>query len=136
MLLRNKPWLWKGRLGVHSKIRKSRHQLKVQQYKRFKVTWNTDYTSGVLLEENLKNEYYQFLVYKWGLDLLLFFLERSAVSLEMANVLRGCTFTTMMLIFPRKIKVAKRLMRRYILRVESEMSDDGLQMGIPNHADI
>ena len=72
------------------------------------------------LAKRFKKEYCH-LVYKWALDLLPFLLEKSAVSLEIADVLRGCTFTTMALGFPQRMWVAKDAMRRYILRVESVM---------------
>jgi hypothetical protein len=113
MLRRNQPWLWRRRL---SRIRKSRHWLKVQQHN--------------------KNEDHQSLVYKWALDLLPFLLERSAISLELAEVLHSCTFTVMALEFPWRMRMAKDAMRRYILRVESTMDDHGLQTELSKNPDI
>jgi hypothetical protein len=57
------------------------------------------------------------------LDLLPIFLENSANSLELAEVLRGCTFTMMAWKFPWRMRVAKDAIASYLFRVESGESD-------------
>jgi hypothetical protein len=120
MLHKHKPWAWRGRLGVHSRIRKSRHWLRVKQHKKIKTRCNnSEFLS--FSKEDLKNVYYLSLVYKWALDLLPLLLERSTISLELAKMLDSCTFTMMALDFAWRLRVAKDAMRRYILQVESVM---------------
>jgi hypothetical protein len=63
------------------------------------------------------------LSYRWALDLLPFFLEKSAISLELAELLHGCTFTTMSSLFPQRKKLAKKAIVRYLLWVDSVQSD-------------
>ena len=88
-LHRNQPWVWIGQLGVHSRIRKGRHNLKVQQHKSFfKNDIVIDQYSS-FPENSLKEEYCRSLIYKWLLDMLPFLLEKSGISLELAKVLRG-----------------------------------------------
>jgi hypothetical protein len=41
------------------------------------------------------------------------------ISLELANVLHCCTFTTMGQKFPQRMRLAKEAISRYLLRVES-----------------
>jgi hypothetical protein len=121
-LRRSKPWEWLTRLGVHSRIRKGRHHLKVQQHKSIRVEfhrYDVIYEDLSFPKISPKHQYSRFLAYRWALDLLPFFLGRSAISLELANVLRGCTFTTMAWSFPRRRKLAKDAMAKYLLRVES-----------------
>jgi hypothetical protein len=64
-----------------------------------------------------EREYWRSLSYRCALDVLPFLLEKSAISLELAEVLRGCTFTTMGQRFPRRIRLAKDAITRYLLRV-------------------
>ena len=65
-----------------------------------------------------KPAYYQFLSYQWKLDLLPIFLEKSAITSELADVLRTCTFTTMAQRFPRRMRLAREAIAAYLLRVE------------------
>ena len=105
-LRRSKPWEWAAQLGVHSRIWKGRHHLKAQQRKSLKIKIfisQYDYVPKTFPE----HEYYRYLSYQWALDLLPFLLERSTIYLELADVLRGCTFTTMAWKFPRRRKLAK-----------------------------
>ena len=112
-LRRSRPSLWRRRLGVHGKLRRGRHYLKVQRLKSLKTQTFLD--PSVPLE----NEYTRSLSYRWVLDLLPSFLEKSAISLELGEVLRGCTFTTMGQKFPRRMRLAKEAITKYLLRVES-----------------
>jgi hypothetical protein len=110
-LRRNKPFAWIARMGVRSRIWKARHHFKVrdremQQHASFP-------------ENSPKHEYYRSLSYRWALDLLPFFLGNSAISLELVEVLRRCTFTTMAQKFPRRRRLAKEVIAKYLLRVES-----------------
>ena len=120
-LRRSKPWEWLARLGVHSRIRKFRHHFKVHQHKSIRVELRqyAIYEDLSLPKISPEHQYYRFLSYRWALDLLPFFLERSAISLELANVLRSCTFTTMAWKFPRRMRLAKDAIAKYLLRVES-----------------
>ena len=114
---RYKPWEWVARLGVHSPIWKARHHFKVQQRNFVKarvIHQNISYP-----ENSPQHQYCRSLSYRWALDLLPFLLERSAVSLELADILRGCTFTMMAWGFPRRRRLAKKAIAKYILRVES-----------------
>ena len=70
-------------------------------------------------EKSPEHKYYRSLSYQWALDLLPFLLENSAISLELAEVLRRCTFTMMSWQFPRRRRLAKEAISRYLLRVES-----------------
>ena len=68
-LLRNKPWAWKTRLGVHRGIQRTMHHLTVQRRKLFKLG-----RKGTLqfLSPRSPSEHddYRFLAYQWGLDIL------------------------------------------------------------------
>jgi hypothetical protein len=113
--------LWRRRLGVYSRIRKGRHLVKVRQ-------WNGLNAEILFHQYNFPNNspeynFYRSLWYRSVLDLLPLFLENSAISLELAKVLRGCTFTMMGWKFPRRMRVAKDAIARYLLRVESGESD-------------
>jgi len=114
ILHRSKPWLWRRPLGIHSRIRKGRHHLKVRQQKLLKGQRRFDWT--LLLSKNRdrlfsdgfpEHEYHRSLLYRWELDLLPSFLEKSAISLELAGVLRSRTFTTMGQQFPLRMRLAK-----------------------------
>lgn len=117
VLRRNKPSLWRRRLGVHSRIRKGRRHLKARQLKSLKAQ---DYLDNSVPAEN---EYSRSLSYRWALDLLPSFLEKSATSLGLAEVLRGCTFTTMGLKFPRRMRLAKEAVLKYLLRIDSGVGE-------------
>jgi hypothetical protein len=118
-LRRSKPWAWIARLGVHSKIRKARQHVVRQQKLRTVVDQHAS-----LPENSLKHEYYRSLAYRWALDLLPFLLEKSDISLELVEVLRSrSTFTTMAQSFPRRRRLAKQAIAKYLLRVESAVGD-------------
>jgi len=118
VLLRDQPWAWKVRLGIHSRIRKAIRQLTVQQWKSFKA-WTDDIDQYPSFPHNsFMHEYYRFLSYQWRLDLLPKFLEKSAISLELANLLHTRTFTTMAQRFPRRMRLAREGIAAYLLRVE------------------
>jgi len=121
-LCRSRPWLWRGRLGVHSRVRKGRHHIKFQQGKALKARGTIKWYDSFLYSP-LGNEYRRVRIYKTILDFLPFFLERSAISLELAEVLRRRTFTTMGQNFPRRMRLAKEAMSRYLLRVESGVGE-------------
>jgi len=117
VLLRNKPWAWKTRLGIHRRILKAMHHLTVRQWKSFKACgYISQYSS--FPRGSSEHEYYRFLAYQWRLDLLPIFLEKSAISLELADVLRTRTFTTMAQRFPRRMRLAREAIAAYLLRVE------------------
>jgi len=98
-------------MGVRSRIWKARHlQLKASIY---------IHQQDSFPEKSPEHEYYRSLSYQWALDLLPFFLENSAISLELAGVLCSCTFTTMSWQFPRRRRLAKEAISRYLLRAES-----------------
>ena len=112
VLLRNKPWAWKERLGAHSRILTA-------------IRWQKSFESLYVAQDlpsplsSSKHEYYRSLAYEWALDLLPIFLDKSAVSLELADVLRTCTFTTMAQQFPRKMRLAREAIATYLCRVDS-----------------
>ena len=118
VLCRSKPWEWVARLGVRSRIRKGRHH--------FKVLWCSSMDlfdivhQGQSFPENSpEHQHYRFLSYQWALDLLPFLLEKSAISLELANILHRHTFAMMAQKFPRRTRLAKEAITRYFLQVES-----------------
>jgi hypothetical protein len=113
VLRRNNPSQWRSRLGVHSRIRKARRHVKARQLKSLQAQ---DYLDHSVPTEN---EYSRSLSYRWGLGLLPSFLKKSATSLELAEVLRGCTFTTMGLKFPRRMRLAQEAVFEYLLRIDS-----------------
>jgi len=118
-LRRSKPWAWIARLGAHSRIRNARQHVVRQQKLRTVVD---QYAS--LPKNSLDHEYYRSLAYRWALDLLPFLLEKSDVSLELAEVLHSrSTFTTMAQRFPRRKRLAKEAITKYLLRVESAVGD-------------
>jgi len=90
MLRSSKPWLWKRRLGVHSRIRECRHYLKVRRSKLIEVQRRA-YGSRFFPDRRLfsgsfpEHKYYRSSLYGWGLDLLSSILEKSAISLELAE---------------------------------------------------
>jgi hypothetical protein len=114
---RSKPSIWLRRLGVHSRIMKAGHQLKVRQLKSLKAKFIIDQHAS-LPHDSAEHDFCRSLSYRWSLDLLPFFLERSAISLELVDVLDRCTFTTMAQKFPRRVRLAKEAIAKYILRVE------------------
>ena len=117
VLMRNKPWAWKARLGVRSRIRRVIRHSTVRQWKSIKARIVDIDQYASLSHNSLMHEYYRFLSYQWRLDLLPIFLEKSALSLELANVLRHRTFTTMAQRFPRRMRLAKQAITTYLLRV-------------------
>jgi len=119
---RNKPSAWITRLGVHSGIWKARHRLKVLQHQSVKSRISLDLQTS-FPKTSPEHEYCRSLSYRWSLDLLPYFLEKSEISLELAKVLRGCTFTTMGQKFPRRMRLAKNAITRYLLRVESAVGE-------------
>jgi len=116
-LRRSKPWAWIARLGVHSRIRNARKHV-VQKLR----TVVDQYAS--LPENSPEHEYYRSLAYRWALDLLPFLLEKSDISLELAEALRRrSTFTTMAQRFPRRRRLAREAITTHLLRVESAVGD-------------
>jgi len=119
-LLRNRPWAWKAQLGVYSRMRKAMRHLTVQQWKFLKARS----TEGIhqhasFTQSSSEYEYYRFLSYQWALDLLPVLLEKCGTSLELADVLRTRTFTTMAPRFPRRMRLARDAITAYLLRVDS-----------------
>ena len=110
----SKPLAWIARMGVHSRIRKGRHHLQAL----LKASRYTHQYSS-FPDNSPQHECYRSLSYQWALDLLPFFLENSAISSELAEVLRRRTFTTMAQQFPRRKRLAKEAITKYLLRVES-----------------
>jgi len=119
-LRRSKPFIWIRRLGVHTMIRKCRHQLNVRQWKLLKLRITIDQYASLAIDSP-EYEYYRSLSYRWALDLLPFLLERSAISLELAGALHRSTFARMAQKFPRRTRLAKEAITRYLLLVQSEM---------------
>jgi hypothetical protein len=113
-LRRTKPSAWIARMGVRSRIRKGRHHLQVQLKPSMYFLQHHSFP-----DNSPKHDYYRSMSYRWALDLLPFFLDNSAISLELAEVLRRRTFTTMAQKFPRRWRLAKEAISRYLLRVES-----------------
>jgi hypothetical protein len=97
--------------------------LKVQQHKSFLKDDIVIDQYSFFPENSLKEEYCRNLIYRWSLDMLPFLLERSAVSLELAKVLHGCTFTMMVQKFPQKRRLAKDAIKKYLLRVEGAVDE-------------
>ena len=117
ILRRSKPLAWLARLGVHSRIWKARHHFKVQEHNFVKTHTISLYNS--FPENSPEHQYYQFVSYRWALVLLPFLLEKSPVSLELADMLRGCAFAMMSQEFPRRRRLAKEAIAKYLLQVES-----------------
>jgi hypothetical protein len=116
---RSKPWEWVARLGVHSRIWKARHYFKVLKKSLEGKPVNCQHQFIFFPKDFPKHQYLQLLSYRWALDLLPLLLEKSAVSLELADVLHGCTFTMMAWEFPQRMLLAKMAIARYLLWVES-----------------
>ena len=121
-LRQSKPFVWIRRLGVHARIGKSRRQLNVWQWKLLERQIRIDQHASLAVDSP-EYEYYWSLVYRWKLDLLPFLLERSSISLELVGVLRRCTFARIAQKFPRRTKLAKEAITRYLLLVQPEMDD-------------
>jgi len=139
-LRRSKPSAWIARMGVYSRIRKGRHHLQVQLKASVYIHQDASFP-----DNSPEHEYFRSLSYKWALDLLPFFLENSAISLELAEVLRRRTFTTMAQKFPRRKRLAKEAITKYLLRVESAAEKwwisganteikRGLHLFLPSHS--
>jgi hypothetical protein len=112
-LRRSKPLAWITRMRVRSRIRKAWNlQLEAS-------SWIYIQQHASFPEKSPEHKYYLSLSYRWALDLLPFLLENSAISLKLAKVLRRCTFTMMSWQFPRRRRLAKEAISRYLLRVES-----------------
>jgi len=112
VLLRNKPWARKVRLATHSRIPKA-----IRWWKSFKAQYVEQYAS--FPQNSSEYEFYRSLSYEWALGLLPIFLEESAISLELADVLRTCTFTAMAQQFPKKMRLAREAITTYLVRVDS-----------------
>jgi len=121
-LLRDKPSAWFRRRGVHSRIRKARHHFNVRQHELLEIHIHIDQYHP-FPENSPQHEYCRSLSYRGSLDLLPFLLEKSEISLELAQALRSRTFTTMAQRFPRRMRLAKEAISRYLLRVESETGE-------------
>jgi len=121
-LRRSRPSVWMRRLGVHSRIRKAKHYLKVRQRKSLKpqIVINQH---GSYPDKSPEHQFCWSLSYRWSLDLLPFFLKKSAISLELAEVLHRCIFTTMAQKFPRRRTLAKEAIAKYLLQVESAVPE-------------
>ena len=113
-LRRSKPSAWIARMGVRSRIWKARHHLKGQLEASIYIDQYASFPPN-----SPQHEYFRSLSYRWALDLLPFFLENSAISSDLAEVLRRRTFTTMAQKFPRRSRLAKEAITKYLLRVES-----------------
>jgi len=119
VLLRNKPCTWKARRGIHSRIRKAIRHLTVRRCGFLRGGREIIYQYASFSDsETSKHDRYRSLAYQWRLDLLPIFLEKSAISSELAEVLRTRTFTTMAQRFPRRIRLAREAIAAYLLRVE------------------
>jgi hypothetical protein len=117
-LRRHKPSAWIARLGVHSRIRNGRNYVNVQQGKSSK-RWFIREQPSSLPKNSPEREYCQSMLYQWALDLLRFLLENSAISLELAKALRCYNFPVLAQRFPRRMRLAKEAIAKYLLRVES-----------------
>ena len=116
---RNKPWEWVARLRVHSRSRNERRRFTLLQRRSIDALGSIIYQHHPLLESSPEHQYFRFLSYRWALDLLPFLLEKSATSLELADILRRRAFTMMAQKFPRRRRLAKEAIARYLLRVEA-----------------
>jgi hypothetical protein len=114
-LRRNRPSAWIARMGVRNRIQMGRHQLQVLP----KASTIEQIPDPSFPENSPQHGYYQSMAYQWALDLLPFFLENSAISLELAEVLHRHTFTMMAQQFPRRRRLAEGAIAKYLLRVES-----------------
>jgi len=121
-LRRHKPSAWIARLGVHSRIRKGRNYVEVRQGKFFKHRFIEEHPSS-FPKKYPEREYCRFLSYQWALDLLPFLLEKSAISFELAKVLRCRTFAITAQRFPWRMRLTKEAIARYLARVESVVGD-------------
>ena len=115
---RSKPWEWIVRLGVHSRIRKGRHHFKFLQCQSIGALGSI-YQEHLFPKNAPEHQYYQSLSYQWALDLLPFLLEKSVVSLQLADLLHGCTFAWMAWEFPQQMQLVKKAITRYLSWVES-----------------
>ena len=122
VLLRNKPWAWKARLGVHSRIWSARKAMRNPTFLQSMDDAGTIDQDGSFIQSSSGHDFYRFLVYRWGLDLLPFLLEKSEISLELANILRTHTFTLMAWQkFPRRLRMVREAISTYLLRVEESV---------------
>jgi hypothetical protein len=121
-LRRHKPSAWIARLGVHSRIRRGRNYVEVRQGEFFKDRFIEEYPCSSP-KNSPEREYCRSMAYQWALDLLPFLLKKSAISLELAKELRSHTFAMMAQRFPRRMKLAKEAIEKYLLRVESAVGD-------------
>jgi len=112
---RSKPWEWVAHLCVHSRIRKGWHHFKALQRQSIEAVITVQ--DRPFPENAPEYQHYQFLLYRWALDLLPFLLEKSAVSLELADVLHGSTFTMMAQKFPQRRRLVKEVIARYLVWV-------------------
>ena len=112
VLLRNKPWVWKVRQGAHSRLPKA-------------IQWRKSFETRYIHQDphfplsSSEHEHYRSLAYEWALRLLPIFLEECTISLELADVLRTWTFTTMAQQFPWKMRLAREAITSYLFRVDS-----------------
>ena len=102
-------------MGVRSRIWKGRHhvQVLIRKLLRYHI-----YQYSSFPDNSPKHEYYRSLSYWWALYLPPFFLEKSSISLELAGLLRRRTFTAMAQQIPRRKRLAKEAITKYLLRVE------------------
>jgi len=112
-LRRYKPFAWRTRLGFHSRIQKGLNYVQVKLFNR----WSIQDPSS-LPKNSLQFEFYLYLSYQWALDLFPFLLAKSATSLELAKALHCPTFAMMAQRFPRRMRLVKEAIGRYLLRVE------------------
>ena len=114
-LCQNKPSAWIAQMGVHCRIWKGRHHLRVLPKQS-----TIPIRQHICFPDNSpKHEYYRSVSYRWALDLLPLFLENSVISLELAEVLHKHTFTTMAQQFSQRRRLAKEVIAKYLFQVES-----------------
>jgi hypothetical protein len=117
-LRRSKPSAYRARMGVHGRILEARQHFKAQLKASIYIVQDNSFP-----ENSPEHKHYQSKAYQWALGLLPHFLEKSGISLELAEVLRTCTFTMMAQQFPRRKRLVKKAIAKYLLQVESAVGN-------------
>ena len=107
---RTTPWLWRVRFGTRNRNHPWR---KIRAF-------NTCHGSRPLAPPGMEG--FRIALYEWALMVFPFFLERSTVSLELAEYLSRSTFSIVSVRFPYLTRLAKVAILKYSMRAKAFVS--------------
>jgi len=111
---RTTPWLWRVRFGTRNAYHRNHPRRKTR------AAFNICRRSRALAPPGI--EAFQIALYEWALIVFPFFLERSTVSLKLADHLSRSTFSIVSARFPYLTRLAKVAILKYSIRAKALVS--------------